>query len=49
MTDRKDENQNDKPNKPENGVSDDPKRTPNSGKQATKGQRSSEIAHGRKK
>ena len=37
MTDRKDENQNDKPNKPENGVSDDPKRAPNGGKQAAKG------------
>lgn len=36
MTDRKDENQNDKPNKPENGVSDDPKRAPNGGKQAAK-------------
>ena len=37
MTDRKDENQNDKSNKPENGVSDNLKRTPNSGKQAAKG------------
>lgn len=37
MTDRKDENQNDKPNKPENSVSDDPKRAPNGGKQAAKG------------